>query len=136
MMEQPDIISPALHQFSLFAVALLLGGGLGIVLDIYRVLRSGWGQKHGLSDFIFWIIITAASLGVIIFFTRGEVYFYTYLGLAAGYLCYYTLFSGTVLRAARYIYCFLNTVCNSLNKLLMKLVRKFNREKQEYNDSV
>ncbi len=103
--------SPALYQFEIFMVALLIGKAIGISIDFYRVLRNYYAPGLRVTffvDFIFWCILTAVIMAVIMFKLWGQMYFFSYLGLASGYLIYTYLFSRHVilfwLRLSRLIF--------------------------------
>jgi len=88
------IYSPAVYQLEVFGEALAMGLALGILIDGYRVLRGLVAppvKVTHLVDFIFWCVITAVFVTVLMTRFWGELYAYSYLGLALGYLLYFYL---------------------------------------------
>jgi len=87
--------SPAFYQAEIFLTAVILGIFVGTVIDFYRSLRNYYSptiKTTFVLDVFLWCVLTAIIIAVIMFMLWGEVYFFTYLGLAAGYFLYlYTL---------------------------------------------
>ncbi len=107
VMNNINIISPAGYQFFLFAKALLLGFGLGFLLDFYRSVRALINFSFRVTFFVdlfFWIVVTAISMSVLLIFLWGEVHLYTYVGITCGFLAYYFLLSRYLLSFWRKVF--------------------------------
>ncbi len=82
--------SLVLEQLYAFLESLILGLALGACFDIYRAL---WLQKKRrrlslffiVADCLFWAGAAAACIMIMYVRRWGEIYFYTYLSLAAGF---------------------------------------------------
>lgn len=80
---------------------IFLGGfGMGVVFDLFRVLRSS-GHPRGLlswlSDVLYWVSVTPLVVGLLLHANWGELRFYVLLGIALGLVLYFTVFSPLVL---------------------------------------
>ncbi len=89
--------SPAVQQLVAFLEALLLGTLYAAVYDLYRSigvrLRRLSAALSFAVDCLFWI--AAAAFAIVFFVCRrwGEIFGYTYGGLAGGFIIYFCLFS-------------------------------------------
>lgn len=79
---------------------ILAGGSLGLIFDMYRILRL-WlkpGQiSTGLMDLLFWCVAAPILLLYILIANWGELRFYILIGISIGLMCYYLLFSRIIL---------------------------------------
>ncbi len=78
---------------SLFAFACIVGIGLlaGTLYDLYRTCgRILYIKKRAvfIGDLLFWLLLTAATIVLLLLANQGEVRFYVLLGLALGVLFY------------------------------------------------
>ncbi len=99
-------------QFTLFTEAAALGLLLGANYDIFRALRACYQIKKitlvFVTDSLFWLTATIYCLWYIFYCRWGEIYPFTYFGLAVGaavYFCWlspclfkiwHKLFSGVI----------------------------------------
>ncbi len=83
-------------QFIILALNLLIGGGLGVLFDLYRFLRlrtrPGWLWTQ-VADFLFWVIAAAIVFGVYFHLTRGEARLLMLLLIPVGMGAYLKLLS-------------------------------------------
>lgn len=85
--------SLGVSQFVSFLKAAGLGALLAFYFDLYRAFSSQI-KRHlpGLilfaADCLFWVIAALSCIAFVIFLMWGEIYFYSYLGLAAGFGLY------------------------------------------------
>ena len=77
-----------------FLYSALLGVGLGVLYDLFRVLRSyiKGGKKvvTAVSDVLFWIIAICALIGFVLTVSGGAMRWYVLVGVFCGsfvYLC-------------------------------------------------
>ena len=84
-------------QFSLFSEAMVLGLLLGAYYDLFRALRACCRMRRVLlvfiTDGLFWFTATIYCLWFIFYYRWGEIYTFTYIGLASGAVAYYFLLS-------------------------------------------
>lgn len=78
-----------------------IGGlGMGLVFDLFRVLRSSGhprGMLSWLSDVLYWVSVTPFVVGLLLHANWGELRFYVLLAIALGLVLYFTVFSPFVL---------------------------------------
>lgn len=91
-----------LEQLALFLEALALGFAIGLGYDFYRAFCFYRGRPPAaalfLGDCLFWLLATGASLIYLLLYRGGQLYFYSYAGLALGALIYFSLLSGFLRR--------------------------------------
>lgn len=97
-----EIPPPLIHnQLTGFADAALLGFLLAAGYDCYRAFRAGSGLRSPVVifciDFLFWVAATIFCLWHLFAYRWGEVFFSTYVSLAAGAAGYFILFSRFIL---------------------------------------
>lgn len=84
-------------QFSLFSEAAALGFLLGVYYDVFRALRAYYRIDNAriifITDSLFWFTATVYCLWFIFYYRWGEIYIYTYFGLAVGAAAYFFWFS-------------------------------------------
>lgn len=80
-------------QFTLFSEAAALGLLLGAYYDIFRALRACCRIRNlrlvFISDSLFWLSATVYCLWFIFYYRWGEIYTFTYFGLAVGAVAYF-----------------------------------------------
>ena len=82
-------------QAQAFLGALVLGGGMGLVYDLFRLFRLRLPVRAlgALLDLIYWPLGVCALFIYAVAAGDGEVRLYLMLGIALGSLCYFRLFS-------------------------------------------
>lgn len=86
-------------QMIIFAITMGLGVVIGITFDFYRAARGLWRPKMiatVIGDMLIWLFLTVITFAVLLVSNWGEVRFYVFIGIFAGALVYYRLFSSTV----------------------------------------
>ena len=79
-----------------FIITIGIGFLVGIIFDIYRVVRSIWQPKKlgtFIGDIFFWILITFLVFTLLLMGNWGEVRIYVFLGLTLGFAMYIKYFS-------------------------------------------
>ena len=81
--------------------AVLLGGALGLLYDVFRVIRVRVRLRlvGGALDLLFWLVVTAALFWHAVSAQGGEVRIYMVLAVFAGAVVYFLLCSRWVLKA-------------------------------------
>ncbi len=91
------------NQFTLFCEAALMGLLVGINYDVFRALRACCRIRRRslvfITDILFWFTATVYCLWFIFYYRWGEIYTFTYFGLAVGAVLYF-------LWASRYLFQF------------------------------
>jgi spore cortex biosynthesis protein YabQ len=93
-----ELRSQVLEQFLLFAESLAFGVILGAGFDIYRALRLQFKQRpfaasSVIADCLFWVGAAAVCILVILARRWGQIYLYSYLAIAGGFIGYIYFFS-------------------------------------------
>ena len=84
------------NQAYLFLVFTINGIIIGLLFDIFRILRRSFKTSDGITyiqDILFWILTGFILLYSIFTFSDGEIRFYMFLGVFLGCLIYMILFS-------------------------------------------
>lgn len=93
--------SPAVQQLIAFLEALAMGAFFAAVYDLYRSLRMQFRRLPAAlsvtADCLFWIAAAAATILFLVYRRWGEIYAYTYCGLAGGFIIYFYFFSSFLL---------------------------------------
>lgn len=89
-------MSTSLNQLYVFAMFLLTGGIIGILFDIFRILRKSFKTSDFITyieDIIFWILSGIILIYSIFVFNNGELRIYIFIGLLLGLSIYLLLLS-------------------------------------------
>lgn len=84
------------NQAYLFLVFTINGVIIGLLFDIFRILRKSFKTSDTITyfqDILFWILTGLILLYSIFNFSNGEIRFYMFLGVFFGCLIYMLLFS-------------------------------------------
>lgn len=85
-----------LNQANLFLIFTINGILIGLLFDIFRILRKSFKTSDIITyteDLVFWILTGLLLLYSIFTFSNGEVRFYMFLAVFCGCLIYMLLFS-------------------------------------------
>lgn len=85
-----------INQANLFLVFTINGILIGLLFDIFRILRKSFRTSDIITyceDLLFWILTGFLLLYSIFTFSNGEVRFYMFLAVFCGCLIYMLLFS-------------------------------------------
>lgn len=120
------------NQAFIFIVFILVGFLIGIIFDIFRILRKSFKTPDiitNLEDISFWIISGLIILYSLFKFNNGILRFYVFLGLLIGFFIYILLFSKIFIKINVAIIKFFKNVVNILIikpiHLITKLIIKF-----------
>ena len=118
------------NQANLFLIFTINGLVIGILFDIFRILRKSFKTSDivtYIQDILFWILTGFILLYSIFTFSNGEVRFYMFLGVFLGCLIYMILFSKyfininvKIIKIIKKIVSFIFTPI----KLLIKFIKK------------
>ena len=89
------------NQAYVFLIFILNGLIIGILFDIFRILRKSFKTsdfRTNLQDILFWIITGSILLFSIFKFNNGELRAYIFLGVFLGVAMYMLLFSKTFIK--------------------------------------
>lgn len=105
---------------TMFASGLLLG----ILLDLYRVLKGQWqltGWVVALVDLCYWILAAGWIFSVLLWSTWGELRFYMLIVLFTGGIVYYLWLSHPIIK----VILLAIRVVQALIRILINLLRLF-----------
>jgi len=88
-------------QFQAFCITIAAGVAVGILFDVYRVLRGLTGPGRFftcLGDLLFWALAVSVVFAFLIYGNWGEVRLYVFLGLISGAGLYFRFGSRPLLR--------------------------------------
>ena len=123
-----------MNQAYLFLMFIINGILLGIIFDIFRVLRKSFKTSDIITyieDIIFWIISGIITLYFIFYLNNGEVRLYIFIGIILGSLFYmltiskyFVKISVCIVLAIKTIIDKIWTIVNFPFKILFKIIRK------------
>lgn len=105
------------NQAYLFLVFSLTGIIIGIIYDIFRVLRKSFKTSDIITyfeDILFWIITGILILYNIWFFNNGEIRIFMFLGILIGILIYILILSNITRKT---LFLFFNILKKSINSI-------------------
>ncbi|QNO14863.1 hypothetical protein HYG86_08795 [Alkalicella caledoniensis] len=111
-------------QVNIFIGTLIWGLILGVVFDVYRFIfpsNKVKGITQYILDTLFWISVTVATFGVLIFTDHGQVRIYLLFAMAIGFVLYMLLFSRLTLKILTAIRKVIIKVYSILRKILRKI---------------
>lgn len=123
------------NQAYIFLIFILNGFLIGILFDIFRILRKSFKTKDIITyiqDVLFWLISGGIILYTIFKFNNGELRGFIFIGIGLGTILYMLLFSKIFIKINLYIINFLKKlfhfaiivpiqfICNIIKKLFFK----------------
>lgn len=93
-------MSSLAEQTYAFLMTILAGGVIGLLFDLYRVLRSTLRPKQlatAMTDLLYWIVVTPTVFAMLLAGNWGELRFYVLVGLAIGLILYFQALSAAVI---------------------------------------
>ena len=119
------------YQFFIYLISGML---IGILFDIFRILRKTFKTQDFITyieDVAFWIITGAFLMFILLKFSNGEIRFYSIIGLSLGFIVYILTISRLFVKINVVIIKFIkNIVYNIIRiiaypiKLILKMLRK------------
>lgn len=85
-----------------FLMTILAGAVVGLLFDLYRVLRAACHPRQwvtALTDIVFWIAVTPIVFAMLLAGNWGELRYYVLIGLGVGLLLYFQTLSSLVIWA-------------------------------------
>lgn len=108
-------------------MATMVGSGLilGVALDAYRVLKERFrlrGWVVSLVDLLYWVAAASLVFHLLMWSNRGELRFYVFVAVLAGFWIYFSWFSDGVFRFLRWLLQWIERVGKAVIRLAMVLV--------------
>lgn len=110
------------NQAFLFLVFVVIGLIIGLLFDIFRILRISFKTKDFVTyieDILFWIITGILVLYSIFIFNNGEIRLFIFIGIAIGVILYIMLFSSLIIKYSVYIINFIKKVVRVVLKIIV-----------------
>lgn len=115
-----------ISQANLFLIFTLDGILIGLLFDIFRILRKSFKTADivtYIEDTIFWLLTGAIILYSIFVFNNGEIRFFMFLGILLGIAFYLLLFSKYVIKISVTIINGVKNVIIWIYKILITPIR-------------
>ena len=116
-----------INQAYLFLIFILNGLLIGIVFDVFRILRRSFKTPNVvtyLEDILFWIISVSIVLYSLFIFNNGEIRGYIFIGILFGIALYMLFFSKTIIKIFVKIILFCKKIIYSLFKIIIFPIKK------------
>lgn len=123
-----------INQAYLFLIFTINGIFIGILFDIFRVLRRSFKTSDIITyiqDILFWILTGFVLLYSVFTFSNGEIRFYMFLGVFIGGLIYMLMFSKYFININVKIIMFIKNIVRKIIfivifpiKIVIKFIRK------------
>lgn len=118
---------PLAEQTLIFLQAAVLGIGIGILYDIFRIIRVVFHAGFiftSLADILFSVFTVISVFLFIVITANGIVRFYIPLGLFLGLMLYFFSVSPVVMSVVRHCLHFLGRVFSFLTKKILRSSKK------------
>lgn len=115
------------NQLFCLLIFILTGIVIGILFDIFRILRKSFKTADFityLEDIIFWILTGCIMLFSIFIFNNGEIRSYVFIGIAIGIILYMLVISRFFIRISVNIIKFIKRILSYPIKLIKNIVTK------------
>lgn len=115
------------NQTHLFIVFTIVGIIIGILFDIFRILRKSFKTKDivtYIEDILFWILTGIIILFSMYKFSNGELRFFMIIGIIMGTLMYMITFSRYVIKISVFIIKIIKTIIVYPVKVVEKILKK------------
>jgi spore cortex biosynthesis protein YabQ len=83
-------------QVTTFVMTIMTGALLGVLFDLYRVLRRSHNPSAvctWFTDLLYWLVATTVIFIALVFSNWGELRFYVFIGILSGLGLYYNWLS-------------------------------------------
>lgn len=110
------------NQAYLFMMFILNGIFIGILFDIFRILRKSFNTPNivtYIEDSIFWTISALTVLYTLFVFNNGEIRAYIFIGLFLGIVIYMLFFSKTIIKISVKIIIFVKEIVYKILKIII-----------------
>lgn len=102
-----------LNQAYLFMIFMLNGLLIGIIFDIFRILRRSFQTSNLITyieDILFWTISSLTIMYTLFVFNNGEIRGYIFIGLFLGIALYMLFLSKTIVKISVKIILFIKKI--------------------------
>ena len=119
------------NQAYLFLIFTLNGVFIGLIFDIFRILRQGFRTSNFITyieDILFWVISGLSIIYTMVCFSNGTLRFFMIIGIIIGLIAYILTISKYIRRCSVFIINLLKKFAKFIfNKIIypLKIVHKF-----------
>ncbi len=119
-----------MNQVYLFFIFIANGVLIGILFDIFRILRKSFKTSDFVTyieDFLFWILTGFSILYFMFVFNNGEIRLFMFLGIAVGITLYMLIFSSFLIKINVTIITFLKKIISKVIGVILipfKFIKK------------
>ena len=117
----------SINQLNTLFNFILTGITIGIVFDIFRILRKSFKTLDFITyiqDFIFWLLTGIILLFSIFTFNDGELRGYIFVGIAIGIILYILVFSKYIIKIVSSVIIFIKNIFSYLIKVIVNFIKK------------
>ena len=110
----------ATNQAYTFLIFMINGVGIGIIFDIFRILRKSFKTSDFITyieDIIFWILSGILTLYTIMIFNNGEIRLYIFIAILLGVSIYILTISKFIIKASVLV---ITTIKGVVTKIFLK----------------
>lgn len=124
-----------IHQAYLFGIYIVCGILIGILFDLFRILRKSFKTPDAITyiqDIIFGILTGIFLIFILFIFNNGELRFYIFLALTIGLILYLLTISKLFIKiSVKFIIVIKKIIIKILSVIIypIKLIKKFMSKK-------
>ena len=116
-----------INQGYIFVIFILNGFLIGILFDIFRILRKSFKTKDivtYIEDILFWIITGVFLLYSVFYFNDGEIRLYMFIAILIGVLLYMLILSSYIVKINVKIITFVKNLLQKTFNVFFKPFKK------------
>lgn len=117
-------------QLMLFIVSIIIGIVMGVLFDIFRVIRK-IVHHHSLTvqleDIFYWILCALIGFYILYICNYAEIRVYVFIGMLLGSILYFCTVSILVIQIADWVIKTVKSILNKMIVLIMKPIRQLMR---------
>jgi spore cortex biosynthesis protein YabQ len=120
-------MQPVADQIIVFIMLVILGSLIGVLFEIYRVLRRVHGLKKwgtNLGDALFWILTTSITYIFLLTCLWGEVRVYVFISMLVGFILYKRYLSSFMRQRIFEIYSLLSRIVIVMVNIMIISIKK------------
>ncbi len=136
----------AIEQAYNFIIFILNGIAIGIIFDIFRILRRSFKTSDFITcieDICFWILSGLLTIFTITFFNYGEIRLYIFIAIIIGVIFYiltiskyFIKFNVTILTFVKKIFITpITFIYNKIRQIVLKLVEPIHKIREKIKNN-
>lgn len=116
----------ALNQAYLFVIFVLNGIIVGVIFDIFRILRKSFQTPNIITyveDVVFWIISALTVIYTIFVFNNGEIRAFIFIGIFTGAVLYMLFISRPFVKVSVNVILFIKKIVCSILRVVLAPIK-------------